>query len=252
MTTTHLSRPRPLPVVQPTAAPVVLLAAGGATVLAGEPAWSVLPVGALLLWGVREAGHESADRRVRGHATTLVALAFVLAVSMPVVLSPVVDQLVLAGLVATALVAVVVASPSVRAALRPRPLELGDLAWWVLPSYAALAIFSASRPVVLPDSDRERAAIAALVLLVPLLHEVLLRGLLMHASATFVRGVVPAALAQGVVAAALFGRSGLVIGIVLGLVLGAIRLHGGWQASLYAHWGLALGLAVPLLWGEVR
>lgn len=249
MTATHLSRPRPLPVVQSTAAPVVLLAAGGASVLAGEPAWSVLPVGALLLWGVREAGQQSAARRVRGHATTLVGLVFVLAVSMPVFLSPALDQLVLAGLVAAALVALVVAAPSVRAALRPRRLALGDLAWCALALYAALATFPASRPVAVPGSDGERAAIAALVLLVPLLTEVLFRGLMMHASATFVRGVVPAALAQGVVTAALFGRPGLVIGLVLGLVLGAIRLLGGWQASLYAHWGLALGLAAPVLTG---
>ena len=55
--------------------------------------------------------------------------------------------------------------------------------------------------------------------------------------------------AQGFVSAAFFGWVGLVVGGLLGLVLGAIRLRGGWQASLYAHWGLALGLAAPVLTG---
>lgn len=249
MTATPLSRPLRLAIAPPAALPPALLGAGAALVLAGQPAWSVVPVGALLLWGVREAGSKSAPRRVRGHAVTLTGLTFVLAVSVPVFLAPAIDQLMLAALVTGALVAVVVASPSVRTALRPRRLARADLAWWVLSLNAGLATALAVRPVAVPGSNLERAAIGALVLLVPLLHEVLLRGLLMHGRATLTRGVVPAAVVQGCVSAALFGWVGLAIGGGLGLVLGAIRLQGGWQASLYAHWGLALGLAAPVLTG---
>jgi hypothetical protein len=71
----------------------------------------------------------------------------------------------------------------------------------------------------------------------------------MHGAGAGWRGAVTAALAQGLVAAAFFGWPGLLVGALLGLVLGAIRLQGGWQASLYAHWGLALGLAAPMLTG---
>ena len=249
MTATSVSRPRSLWIARPTTAPLVLLGAGTAMVLAGEPAWSVVPVGGLLLWGVREAGRVSAPQRVRGHATTLISLTFVLAVSMPVFGRPAVDQLTLAVLVAAALVAVIVASPTVRAALRPRRLALRDLGWWMLSLYAALAVTLTVRPGAYPGSDLERAALADLVLLVPLLHEVVFRGLLMHGAGASRRGALAAALAQGFVSAAFFGWVGLVVGGLLGLVLGAIRLRGGWQASLYAHWGLALGLAAPVLTG---
>jgi hypothetical protein len=249
MTTTFLLRARPVMIPRPDAAPLVLLGAGTAVVLAGQPAWSIVPAGAVLLWGIREAGHRSAPRRVRGHATTLVALVLVLAVSMPVFLPPAVDQLVLAVLVAAALVAVMVASPAVRSAVRPRRLTLGDLGWWVLSLYVALSVSLAIRPGAYPGTSLERAAIADLVLLVPLLSEVVLRGMLMHGDSAGWRGGVMAAIVQGFVGAAFFGWTGLVLGVLLGLVLGAIRLRGGWQASLYAHWGLALGLAAPVLTG---
>ena len=229
--------------------PLALLGTGAAIVLAGQSAWSVVPVGGLLLWGVHESGSRSASRRVRGHATTLAGLTFVLAVAMPVFLPPAVDQLVLAVLVAAALVAVIVASPAVRAAVRPRRLALSDLAWWVVSLYAALAVTLAVRPGAYPGSGLERAAIADLVLLVPLVSEVVLRGLLMHGASAGWRGCVAAAITQGFVAAAFFGWTGLVAGVLVGIVLGAIRLRGGWQASLYAHWGLALGLAAPVLTG---
>ena len=249
MTATPIPRPRSLTIGSPATASLALLGAGAALVLAGQPAWSVAPVGGLLLWGVHEAGRASAVRRVRGHATTLVGLTFVLAVSMPVFLPSAVDQLTLAVLVAAALVAVIVASPAVRAAVRPRRLALGDLGWWVVSLYAALAVTLAARPDAYPGSGLERAAIADLVLLVPLVSEVVLRGLLMHGASAGWRGCVTSALAQGFVSAAFFGWTGLVVGMLLGLVLGAIRLQGGWQASLYAHWGLALGLAAPVLTG---
>jgi hypothetical protein len=249
MTATHLFRPQSVTTPRSDAVSLVLLGTGAAVVLAGEPAWSLLPAGGVLLWGLREAGSRSTARQVRGHATTLVALVFVLAVSMPSFLPPAVDQLMLAVLVAAALVAIIVASPAVRAAVRPRRLALRDLVWWALSLYAALAVSLSAGAAAVPGSDLERAAIADLVLLVPLVSEVLLRGLLMHGRATFLRGVVPAALAQASVTAALFGWTGLVVGGLLGLVLGAIRLKGGWQASLYAHWGLALGLAAPVLAG---
>jgi hypothetical protein len=249
MTATPIPRPRSLTLGTAGTVPLALLGTGAAIVLADQPAWSVVPIGGLLLWGVREAGSRSAARRVRGHAMTMLGLTFALAVSMPVFLPPAVDQLMLAVLVAAALVAVIVASPAVRAALRPRRLTLGDLAWWGVSLYAALAATLAVPQDVHPGTVLERAAIVDLVLLVPLLSEVVLRGLLMHGAGAGWRGAVTAALAQGLVAAAFFGWPGLLVGALLGLVLGAIRLQGGWQASLYAHWGLALGLAAPVLTG---
>ncbi|HEY0645404.1 MAG TPA: CPBP family glutamic-type intramembrane protease [Nocardioides sp.] len=249
MTTTSLLRPRSVTTSPPDVVSLVLLGTGAALVLAGQSVWAVVPAGGVLLWGIREAGNRSAARQVRGHATTLVAVVLVLAVSMPAFLPPAVDQLMLAVLVAGALVALIIASPAVRAAVRPRRLALGDLGWWAVALFAALAVSMSVGPVAVPGSGLERAAIADLVLLVPLVSEVLFRGLLMHGRATLLRGVAPAALAQASVCAALFGWNGLVVGGLLGVVLGVIRLRGGWQASLYAHWGLALGLAVPVLTG---
>jgi hypothetical protein len=119
----------------------------------------------------------------------------------------------------------------------------------VLSLYVALSVSLAIHPVAFPGSGLERAAIADLVLLVPLVSEVVLRGLLMHGDGAGWRGGLVAALLQAFVAAAFFGWTGLVVGGLLGVALGAIRVRGGWQASLYAHWGLALGLAAPVLTG---
>ncbi|WP_133241213.1 hypothetical protein [Nocardioides gansuensis] len=229
--------------------PLLLLGTGAAAVLVDLPAASVVPVGGLLLWGVREAGCRSTARRVCGHASTLIALTFVLAVSTPVLLPAAVDQLVLAGFAAIALAAVLASSPSARAALRPRRPEPGDLAWLVGGFGTALPVGVAVMPLGARATVLELSAITALVVLVPALYELLYRGLLMHVAGVSRQGVVLVALAQGLATVPLFGWWGLLAGTLLGAAFGYVRVGGGWQASLCAHWGVAFGLAAPVLMG---
>ena len=248
MTPTSLLRPVSLTVGDPSVVTALLLGAGAVTVLAGGPAWSLVPIGVLMLWGVREAGSAAQVRRSRGHASTLVGLAFALAVSLPVVFEPALDELALAVLIALPLVGTVVSAPDVRAALRLRAVTQEDLSWLVGALVLAIVVGLVVRPTATHVSALGLAAIAALSLLVPVLHEVIFRGLMMPTSAS-VRSVALPALAQGCTSAALFGWWGLAVGVLLGAAFGLVRLRGGWQASLFAHWGVAFGLAAAVLLG---
>jgi hypothetical protein len=241
------SRHRSLTLASPASVRLLLLGAGAAVVLLGPPAWSLAPVGLLLVWSTHEAADPTSDRRVAGHGSALLALAFVLAVSLPVVLSPALDQLALAGLVTAALAVVIAFSPGVRAALRLRRPRLGDLGWLVVALDLGVIAVMVAGPAVPPATAGELWAITALALLVPALLEVVLRGLLTPETDTPLRHLVLVALLQGCLGAALFGWAGLLAGVVLGIALGLVRLAGGWQASLFAHWGLALGVVAPVL-----
>jgi membrane protease YdiL (CAAX protease family) len=248
MTTVALTGPVPMPRVSPWLPTPALLAAGAVAVLVGAPEWGLAPVGVLMLWGIHEAGRRSASRRVGGHAATLVALAFVLGVATPVFLPAALDQLTLTVLVAAALVAVICSAPTVRAVLRPRRTAVGDVIW-LLGAFGSSLVVGASVGATdeVRTTDAEQAAITGLVLLVPAVHELLLRGLLLHAMGRTLRGVALVAAVQGLVMVPFFGWAGLLAGTCLGLVLGLVHLRGGWQSALSAHWGLALGVATPIL-----
>lgn len=226
---------------------VALLGAGAVLVLAGAPAWSLVPVGGLLFWGLDDQGSRSAARRVCGKGMTLIALSFVVAVAMPVFLPAAVDLLVVAGILGAALAAVMLSAPSARSVLRLRRPRPSDLAWFA-GAFAAASVAGLAVPYT-PGrlTDLELAAIAGLVVLVPALHELLFRGLLMDAIGDSARGVLLVAAAQGFATAPLFGWAGLVAGALLGLAFGFIRSKGDWQASLFAHWGVTLGLAISVL-----
>jgi hypothetical protein len=171
----------------------------------------------------------------------------VLAVSMPVAMPPALDQLAIAGMVAAALAFLAGWSPSVRGALTLRRPTLADLGWTVVALDASLlGVLLVGAPAA-PRTAVELQAVAVLVLLAPALQELTLRGLLVHPADRPSRQVLPAALVQGFVASSLFGWSGLVAGVLLGIVLGAVAVRGGWQRSLFVHWGLALGVAAPVL-----
>lgn len=224
------------------------LATAAALALAGQPVLSLVPLGALLLWGLHEAGAAAGRRRLLGHASALIALGSVLQVSVPRFLSPASDYLVLVVLTAVPLLLVSVSAPSARRALalrRPRPT---DFVWLALG-------FLVARGVALGAVDGGKAAptsellgLTALVLLLPVVNEAIYRGLLMGVTGDSTGAVLGVAFIQGLAVVPALGPAGLVTVTVLGALLGFVRrTTGSWQTSLSAHWGIALGLAAPIL-----
>jgi hypothetical protein len=224
------------------------LLAAAALSLLGHPALSLLPMGALLLWGVAEAGSPTRQRRLIGQASALIALGGVLQGSVPRFLSPASDYLLLVTLTAVPLLAVAAGAPTARRALslrRPRPT---DFLWLVLGFAVARGVVVGTVHGGPNTATSELLALTVLVVLLPVVNEAIYRGLLMRATGDSTLAVVGVAVIQGLAVVPALGLAGLVGVTVLGMVLGFVRrTTGSWQTSLSAHWGIALGLAAPIL-----
>ncbi len=250
MTTTSLPRTyASSPAFGAAAVPGGALAVGAGLVLGGLPAWSILPYGALLLWGVREAAAPLSQRRVLGHAVALIALSCVLQVSLPRFLSPAMDYLLIVVLTGGPLLWAWIVAPGVRRALRLRRPRPSDFVW--LGACFVLARGVGLGTVAHGASDAptsELVALTVLVLLLPVVDEAIYRGLLMRASGDSPGAVLGVALVGGLAIVPAYGLLGLVAVTAIGTLLGFVRRTTGcWQTALSAHWGIALGLAAPLL-----
>lgn len=81
-----------------------------------------------------------------------------------------------------------------------------------------------------------------------MVNEAIYRGLLMGVTGDSTGAVLGVAFIQGLAVVPALGPAGLVAVTVLGAMLGLVRrTTGSWQTSLSAHWGIALGLAAPIL-----
>lgn len=249
MTTTSLPRSYSPPVTIRAAEGIgAALVTAAVPAVLGQPALSLVPLGALLLWGLHEAGAPNHRRRLVGHASALIALGSVLQVCMPRFLAPAADYLLLVVLTAVPLVAVWAAAPAVSRTLalrRPRP---GDFGWLALCFALSLGMVLGAVHGSPGTPTSELAALTALVVVLPILDEAVYRGILMAATGDSLRAVLGVAFIEGLAVVPALGLAGLLAVTVLGTVLGLVRrTTGSWQTSLAAHWGIALGLAAPIL-----
>lgn len=248
MTTIHARRTSRPVLLTPSSLLLALTALGAAAALDGRPVAALSAFAALLLRGLHEARSTATRRRLRGHATTLVALSAVIALSLPEFLSPPVDHLLVLSFTAVPLAWLCLTAPTVRHVLRLRRPTGLDVALLVGGFCVTLIVASQLIVIPVPAGPVDLAAMAVLVVVVPVLDEALYRGLLMAAVGDSTAAVLGVALVQGLAMAALFGLRGLLVVLALGTVLGFVRqATGRWQSSLSVYWGLALGLAAPLL-----
>jgi membrane protease YdiL (CAAX protease family) len=248
MTTVHPRRiSRPV-LLTPNSLLLATASLGAAAALDGRPVLSLTAFGAVLLWGLHEVRSTSPRLRLRGHAATLVALGAVTAMSMPEFLSPPLDQLLVLSLSALPLLWLCLTAPTVRQVLRLRRRPGHDGLLLVGGFLVALTVAS---PLVANQQSADPAdlvAVAALVVAVPIYDEAVYRGLLMAAVGDSTPAVLGVALVQGLAIAPAFGLRGLLVATALGILLGFVRqVTGRWQSSLSVHWGIALGVAAPLL-----
>lgn len=248
MTTVH-AKPVSRPVLlTPNSLLLAAATLGTAAALDGRRVVALTVFAAVLLWGLHEVRSTSARHRLRGHASTLVALAAVITMSMPELLSPPLDQLLVLSFSALPLLWVWLTAPTVRQVLRLRRPTGLDVTLLVVGFVGGLAVATQVVGNQQAADPADLAAVAALVVAVPVFDEAVYRGLLMAAVGVSTPAVLGVALVQGLAVAPAFGLRGLLVATTLGIVLGFVRQGTGrWQSSLSAHWGLALGIAAPLL-----
>lgn len=249
MTTASLPRTYSQPVTIRAAEGIgAALVTAAVPALLGQPALSLVPLGALLLWGLHEAGAPTRQRRLVGHASALIALGTVLQIGLPRFLAPAADYLFLVALAAVPLVGVWSAAPAVSRTLRLRRPRPGDFGWLALGFALSLGMVLGTVHGGPNTPTSELASLTALVVVLPIVDEAVYRGILMGATGDSFGAVLGVAFIEGLAVVPALGLAGLLVVTVLGAVLGLVRrTTGSWQTSLAAHWGIALGLAAPIL-----
>ncbi len=248
MTTVHARRTSRPVLLTPNSLLLALASLGAASALDGLPVVALTAFGAVLLWGLNEVRSTSPRRRLRGHAATFVGLGAVMALSMPEFLSPPLDHLLVVAFSALPLLWVCLTAPTVRQALRLRRRTGLDVTLLVGGFLVGLPVATALVGNQRSAAPADLVAVVALVVVVPVYDEAVYRGLMMAAVGDSTAAVLGVALVQGLAVAPAFGLRGLLVATALGIVLGFVRqVTGRWQSSLAMYWGLALGVAAPLL-----
>lgn len=225
-----------------------LLAAASLACLMGHPVLGLVGYAVLLVLALHEGAASDARRRLRGHAVALISLGCITAVSLPQFLSPALDRVVVLAFTAVPLCWLCGMVPTVWQGLRVRRSAWSDGAWVIGGMAVALPLGLAMNSRPLPQERADLIAMTVLVGFVPIVDEALYRGVLMEAVGDSTSSVLVVAVVQGLAVGAAFGPSALAATTALGAVFGFIRQSSGrWQSALSAHWGVALGIAAPLL-----